>query len=222
MGVAIGDVIEFILEGNQSGLAGTRNIFHYEVSSANTVTPDSTFDQMGEAAKAFWDEIKATLKALSASAMVYTQVKSKLIRGANAGTQNLYLIPSDEQAGGQAAEVMPPFVAWGIRYQGAGGAQRNGYKRFAGVNEAWVTNGQASVEGVAAANALAGHLDNDITVFGGVGGIVDQLHMFPVIVKKAANGLDPSDITVIATWEPVGVTFYGVTSQNTRKIGRGI
>jgi len=61
-----------------------------------------------------------------------------------------------------------------------------------------------------------------VQVSGGIGGVVGQYDIRPVIVSKMSGGLDPSDIVVLRDWEPVGVVFGGIGSQDTRAYGRGI
>lgn len=221
MAISVDDILEFTLEGQFNGAVGTRNIFHYRVSNLDVGMSDTPFVALGGAARDFWAHIKDELNAMLSEVMRSKQVRARILTGSSAGVQNLYLIPTGEQPGLVGSNGMPPYVAHGYRYQGSGGAERNGYKRFAGVaesqNNAGVFDGSSTD-----ANALATALSDEIQVSGGVGGVIGQFDMKPVIVKKMAGGLDPSDIVVIDFWEPVGVTYYGITTQNTRKFGRGI
>lgn len=219
MAIGVDDVIEVVLQGTFNGAVGLRNVFHFQVSNVD-VGGDTPFEQMYATARDVWANMLDELRAITSAVVSYSQITAKVISGAEAGVQNLYLIPTGERAGLASGDALPPYVAYGFRYQGAGGAERNGYKRFAGVNEG--NNQHGAYAGDAAlVNDLATKLAADIQI-SGFDSIVGQYDIQPVIIKKMAGGLDPSDILVIAKWRPVGVTFYGLTTQNTRKFGRGI
>lgn len=110
--------------------------------------------------------------------------------------------------GADSGDVMPPFVAWGFKKARGSVLQRNGSMRLAGVTESLVSDGVATAGALAELNALA-------TVFSG--GLSD------------GSGNTWEQGYLIDTDNPQGGTFVGgtlwsytrVTSQNSRKFGRG-
>ncbi len=220
MAIAVDDIIQFTLRGIFNGSVGTRNVFHYRVSNLD-VGGDTAFDSLAHAARDVWATIFPALHALTTAKQVHTQFDAKIIRGADAGMQNVYVIPSGERAGTVAGDTMGPTDVYSFRLQGTGGVYRNGYKRFSGIPEAFQTEG-LWVGDNNNLNAMTAALAAQVQVSGGVGGVVGQYDLRPVIVSKMAGGLDPSDITVLRAWEPVGVVFGGIGSQDTRAYGRGL
>jgi len=220
MSIAVDDIIEFTLRGVFNGSVATRNVFHYRVSNLD-VGGDTPFDSLNHAARDVWATLFPALHDLTTAKQVHTQLDAKIIRGADAGMQNVYVIPSGERAGTVAGDTMGPTDVYSFRLQGTGGVFRNGYKRFSGVPEAFQTEG-LWVGDNADLDAMCAALAAQVQVSGGIGGVVGQYDIRPVIVSKMAGGLDPSDIVVLRDWEPVGVVFGGIGSQDTRAYGRGI
>lgn len=221
MPFASGDILEFILKGDFQGVVGTRNVFHYKLISVVDMD-DDPFAAMGFAASTLWEALLPDIVAITAVSQGYTELTAKVLTGDNADLQNTY-INTARLVGDVGSDSLPPQDAWGFRYQGAGGAQRNGYKRFCGVPEARQEQGRPSTSATVALAALAATLRADVSILDDADPTPLTIGiMTPVIVKKVAGGLDPDDIVVIASWEPVGVVAYGIGSQNTRKFGRGI
>lgn len=111
--------------------------------------------------------------------------------------------------GSVGGDVLPLFTAWGFRYNRSSRSTRHGYKRVPGVAEADTNAGQASAGVLARLAALETKLAADVV--GGNG------TWSPRIVK--ITGSSPNLV-----YTPAGVAsvqFYAVTSQNSRKTGRG-
>jgi hypothetical protein len=107
--------------------------------------------------------------------------------------------------GTRTGNTEPKFVAWGFRYQRAVQGQRSGAKRFGPVTDTDVDNGGATGGALTLLQALAVTLGTPI-----MEGIIET--WFPIILVRPATEEDPwvsHDIS--------GVTYIGVTTQNTRK-----
>jgi hypothetical protein len=116
----------------------------------------------------------------------------------------------DGEVATTSATAMPSFVAltWLLRRESL--ATRNGYKRFAGVNDATVDGNSVNISSTlldAVSDALSEDLMAGIAVLGE-----------PVIVRKPL--LVPAGTGY--TYASIGdASFLGVSTQNTRKRGRG-
>lgn len=107
----------------------------------------------------------------------------------------------------------PTFTAYGLRYNRSTRAGRHGYKRFPGVAEELVSYGTTTVSGalVTAMPALTDVLNNIISA-----GADNYQPMIPHRVLTTMPDLTQqyllNDLYAISS-----VTFYGLTTQNTRK-----
>jgi len=221
MAIDVGDVIEFTLKGRWGNVLETRNVFQFEVHSGAVGSPDAAFDSIKAGAQAFWTNISSAMATMTHVTQTYYQMDAKVIRGADYGVQNVYAISGF--TGAASGDPSPSFVCFTFRYQGTGGAHRNGYKRFAGVAESSTTGNNVAGGVFGDLEVLAAFLADNLTAMGGLGGVVAQWVAHPVVVKKVANGINPSDIDVVDTWPPVGVIPHlQLGSQNSRKLGIGI
>jgi len=112
-------------------------------------------------------------------------------------------------AGQVSGECLPPFVCWAIRLNRVSRIVRNGQKRYAGVSESQQENGiigtgTPTTNLELLAEKLATIIDHD--------GVPTWK---PIIVRLA-----PGDV-VTAKSDIAGGTVVGISSQNTRKYGRG-
>jgi len=117
---------------------------------------------------------------------------------------------ADNGGTGQVSgECLPPFVAWAIRLNRVSRVVRNGQKRFAGVSESQQTDGIINT-GTATTNLdllaakLATIIDHD--------GVPTWK---PIIARVDNTG------HMTASSDVAGATVVGISSQNTRKYGRG-
>lgn len=221
MALAVGDLIQYTLIGNFNGAVALRNVFHQRVTELGASDGGGTFNAIRLGARKLWENLNPDLRPLTVSLVRYTSVRARVIRGSDDGVSNLYLIDTGEQAGSVEAQSLPPANCWTFRYQGAGGIERNGYKRFSGISETQQDSGFQS--GVASLlDALAATLAEEQLVQTTDVIPIEVFRSVPVIVKKIASGLDPEDIDVLADWEPVGIVYNGIGTQNSRKFGVGI
>ena len=121
-------------------------------------------------------------------------------------------VPVTNNVGNNSGQGMPPFVCWAFRYNRATRAVRNGQKRIPGVPESGVEDGVASSGSLDAlagvATAMAGTLVSDALC-----------HYEPRIMRRV---FDPgTGITTYTDFPISGVIYTRVSSQNTRKFGRG-
>lgn len=221
MALAVGDIIQYTLIGNFNSAVALRNVFHQRVTELGASDGGGTFNAIRLGARKLWENYGTDIRTITASLVRYTSIRARVIRGADDGVANLYLIDTSAQAGIYEGQSLPPANCWTFRYQGAGGIERNGYKRFAGVPEAMQSNGFADGVG-GTLDALAATLAEEQLVQTTDIIPVEVFKSAPVIVKKIASGLDPEDLDVLADWEPVGIVYNGIGTQNSRKYGVGI
>lgn len=125
--------------------------------------------------------------------------------------------------GGATGDALPNYVSYSYRTQWLGGVVRRGFKRFAGVPETVNENGVIAAAAVTTLQALEGSLESDIEESGSI--------YRPCIVKRipyvTSGGSDAYRLPENAG-EAVfveGLTWQlqlNLTTQNSRKIGRGI
>jgi len=210
MGIPTGSLIEVSLV--QTYLAQqVLNVFQYAVD-----VPVGDADPVA-VGNAWWNAVKAAYRALPQSSMgnVFDSV---LVRQLNAptGAYGQYAIPPAEQAGTRtptgAPESLPPFVAAAVRLVVGSRVTRPGQKRFAFLNEADNTDGRLISSYVVPLQALMTILVADMLL--GAPSALTDLH--PIVVRKDAAG------AVTAHQPVVGYIINPwISSQNTRKIGRG-
>jgi len=114
-------------------------------------------------------------------------------------------------SGTQTGEGMPPYVSWAFTLYRASRLSRNGYKRIVGVPESLVSNGVAIPAAASYLTAFAALLASPIT--DPVSGAVFK----PVIYRKYAT----STGGLPGTFDVAAGVYGGVSTQNTRKFGRG-
>lgn len=106
----------------------------------------------------------------------------------------------------------PPFVAWAFRLNRTRTDVHHGAKRIAGVSEPWVTDGVADASILASLNAFSGLYQANL-----VG--VDGSNYEPRIMRRL---LDSSGHLIgYEDFEAGSASYVRVSSQNTRKFGRG-
>lgn len=185
------------------------NVFSYDILSISpSLTLAGSGDEIAEAWLASFGPIWANIISSS-----YLMSHMKI---------EIYENPLDfwegdfatAQAGTQSGSIMPAFTAWGFKLSRSSRLSRNGSKRFAGVTESNVDNG----------NPIAGIL----TYLDGVADWMGQTHVFDFgpgdVLNIELAPVIPHYVPLSDTWvfNPItSVAFTRVTSQNTRKVGRG-
>lgn len=167
---------------------------------------------------AWWNHVKATYRAMAALGL--GQVFQKVVgRELNAPTGELaeFGIPEGEQVGTRAnpspADFMPPFAAAGVRLLVSTRATRPGQKRLPLLAEADNQNGSLQPT----FTALVVNWANVITSTMTLGAPAALTALEPIICRKTPQGL------VTAHQLVTGYLINPlVTTQNSRKIGRGI
>lgn len=113
-------------------------------------------------------------------------------------------------SGQVSGDCLPPFVAWAIRLNRVSRVVRNGQKRFAGVSESQQENGIV-ISGTPTTNLTL--LAEKLATIIDHGGVPTWK---PIIAR-----IGPGD-SVTAQSDVAGATFVGISSQATRKYGRGM
>lgn len=146
-------------------------------------------------------------------------IQSTALNHVAVGTKNLDL-PTDfdfapvipPAPGLVAGDPMPPFVAFAFRLHRMQTDIHHGAKRYAGVPEPWVSAGVADASILATLFTLAGVLDDNLV---GASGATYEPRIMRRLLDAQGHLIGYEDF-------PMGIaTFVRVSSQNTRKFGRG-
>jgi len=195
----VNDVLELTLYQRYLGTVEVRNVLHYVVSSVTT-------GDEGSLATAFnLDVLPLLLDVQHTGLSHYKQVVANITDGI--GLSEIDLIP--DQPGVLAGELEPPFVCYAFRKNRLTRQTRSGQVRFAGVPEGAVNNGLAGVLVRDDLDELAEALGS--TISDGLGNTFS-----PAIIRKTATG----GVAIINGI--VNVEYVSISSQVTRKYGRGI
>jgi len=201
--MAIGDKYLLTLRGH-AVTSGTQiqNAFVYEQIAGSGNVNDLNV--------AFAAEIVPAIAAVCADEYVMDDVYTvNLINPAD------FAIGLIDEPGVGAGEYLPIFTTWTFSYLRTTRAINNGRKAIGILNEAAVVNGAPATVVDAAitslANALGGNIDNPIT----------SSDYSPRLWRRPGT-YDSGVVAAPGLFYPVGgVIFAGVSTQNTRKIGRG-
>lgn len=211
MAIGVDSLVEVTLNQLLSGSVAL-NVFQYEVSGSIPVGGAVAI------AEGWWNHVKTTTRALVVAGYgnVFRSVK---IRELNNPTGDFaeFDIPTGEQAGTRSnptqLEAVPPMMAAGARLTVGTRLTRSGQKRFGYLTEN-DSNGSALQSSYI--TLFAAWL-NVITANMTLGAPAALTILDPIVCKKDALG------NVVAHQEVVGYVINPyVTTQNSRKIGRGI
>ena len=210
MAITTGSLIEIALDMNVLGNQNM-NVYQYE---AGTIPPSILAVHIAEA---WWNHVKVAYRALATSAFS-TPFQSIRIRelNNNAGDYAEYDIPTAEKSGTRASPseptAMPPFSAAGVRLVVGTRLTRPGQKRLP-----FLTEGDNSVGLLGSAyTALTVTLMNILVANMTLGAPAATAVLKPVVTRKDAQGF-------VTAYQPVTgfLVNADVTTQNTRKFGRG-
>jgi len=209
MTIGVGSLVEISV--NMVAM-GQQNLNAYQYL-ANSVPPLITAVHIGEA---WWNHVKATMRAIWPSGFG-TPFVSVRVRELNNLTGEFaeYDIPVAERAGTRAnptGEKMPPFNALGVRLVVGTRATRPGQKRYSILYEGDQADGVLGAAPVAAVVALM----NVMTVDLALGAPAATAALRPIVTRKDSAGFVTASQTITGY-----LINPNVTSQNTRKIGRG-
>lgn len=206
---AIGDVYQIIDTQEMDGQK-VLNVYFY------TVTLSVLGADASDAAAAYIDQVLPLVAALQVSSVVHTSVKAQNLYHVSDVHEELISVP-----GGVTDDPMGTFEAIAIREIGDNGAVRGGAKRIAGIGESETTEGViTNVPFIDQLNDLCFELATTM-----LWGALDGGTMAPVIVKRildAGNYRLPTNSGEAILSTIVDALFTPlVSSQNTRKVGRG-
>jgi len=209
MTIGAGSLIEIVV--NMTAMSQQNlNAYQYDVSSSPG--PASAV----QIAEGWWNHVKATLRAIW-PAGYGTPFVSVRIRELNnlTGDYAEFDIPIAERAGTRAnptGEKMPPFNCLGVRLVVGTRATRPGQKRYSILYEGDQADGVLGSAPITAVNALMAVLTAQMTL--GAPAALTVLN--PIITRKDTAGFVTADQPITGF-----LVNPNVTSQNTRKIGRG-
>lgn len=207
MGILLDDILEITLvqtlQTNQA-----LNVFQFGVDELiETTTYEIVADHFEAAVVAAINDVQSTQVA-------NTRLQIKNL------TNGIDIYEKPLSGGGSYAGVaMPNFVAWAFRLVRTTGLTRHGAKRIVGPSEEAVGNNEPSTPAVALLNALATQLASPLVIVDTPG----DLTIHPVIVGRVTTpgaGYGSYDLSKINKVQ--SAQFIRVTSQTSRRLGRGI
>lgn len=168
-------------------------------------------------AEGWWNHVKASHRALASVTLgnVFVSVKIRELNNA-AGDYAEYDIPVAEKVGTRAnpgGDLLPPNLATGVRLVVGTRETRPGQKRAPFMFEADQASGANSATWMALVNTWAGVITNTMTL--GAPAALTELR--PIVVGKDATGFVVRDQFITGF-----LVNPNTTTQNSRKIGRGI
>lgn len=215
------DLFEVTLVGDYLGQQ-VRNVFHYRYIG------DALLDFVG--AEEIANSFVSTFFGASGSALrsgvfsdqiFYRSLRVKNLFDVGEFTESLFPTPF---SGVTTSEGAPPFISVGYRTPWLGGEVRRGMKRFSGVAEAAYDSGVLNSFATAGLNSLRSALGSSL--------VVDAGQAVPVIVGRikytTSDGKEayrlPENLAQATRVGSGTVWEYlpRVTTQNSRKVGRGI
>ena len=203
MSAGLGDFIRVtdkqILDGQT-----VLNVFFYRVVSITGITDG----YLGSLAAWFDLHVTTAIQGVQHAAINHKEMfLENLTNGVDIYT---YVYPGDRKGITTSGDVMPSFVTWGFQLMRENRNTRHGYKRFSGVGEVQVSNGQPDI-GSTYTDTLATALALDWT---------EGVYTFaePVILRH------PITVPLVSpVYSSIGsARFKGLGTQNTRKSGRGV
>lgn len=211
MAITLGSLIEMTVVMRLLGQV-TLNAWQYQVDgSAFLVEPV-------QIAEAYWNHVKATYRGIISSALgAAFQSVNILELNAPTGDYAEYPVPILERPGTRGVvglgDPMPPFNAVGVRLTVGTRVTRPGQKRFPGLYEGDNNSGILGPEMTLVVNNLMAVMTEPMIL----GAPAATIVLNPVVTRRDVSG-------AVTANQPVQgwVTNPNITSQNTRKIGRGI
>jgi len=198
--LAVGDVYEILLGGHLFGQE-CLNVFHY---MKNTGTGEPSLETF---LSVFKPEVVEEVAAMVSNQFTWDRLRIKDVNINGGEREEL----GPFQTGGlTSAEDLPPFCAWSFLMQRFNRLTFHGHKRFAGVPEALQDDGIPVSTAVTLAVDVSAALSATLTI---------GSHTYsPCIYSRYFQGeLRPTPVV-----NPiVDAVFKGISTQNTRKFGRG-
>lgn len=200
MAVADGDLIQ-VVDFQDYLEQEILNVYYYRF----VVLTGATFAVYSDLADWFEDNIITNVKAIQNGQLTHTSIEVRnLSNGLDIFTKTVSIAGTDGSGGPDAAAS---FLSVGFRLIRESLVTRNGYKRFAGINEANTSENQFAFPGTTEAD-IGAALADDVTL----GAVVTFV---PIIVKR------PIGTPPVASYlySDIGSAEYAghLGSQNTRK-----
>lgn len=204
MAIVVNDVLQFSISGTFLGQRWM-NVFHYGVGATDGT---ETLDEL----MAQW-----TLEYIAdVTPIMSAQVQIQYVDGKNLSNGIDIATATPSSVFGQSAgDVLPAFVAWSFRLNRMTALTRHGHKRIPGVTELRQTNGVVNADFLTQIGTVTSFLAEAFDVNGTT--------IAPIIVRRfpqehaQAGELDLTGINPV-----ISAAYLGISTQNTRKPGRGI
>lgn len=206
---SIGNVLEFVTVGRMTGFTQELlNVWHYRVSD---VTGGTTLDGDAQAiANDYAAEWLSTISPGLSTAFSFIGIRMTNLSDPDEFAEATFTTPVVGATGG---DYLPPFYTWGIELKRASRSTRNGRKALSGVAESNVSSGAPTSAAVTFFNSVAINAATPLLL--DFGSPLKTLDLVPIIVRRGAG------FSVLATNEISNGVFKGLTTQNSRKTGRG-
>lgn len=197
--MATGDLYQLIDVQSQSGQQ-VLNVYYYKQVSEGTAT-----NQVLALASAFESTLMGPIRDVQSIVVIHDHYQ--IINTDNTAEFGNVSTGEDGNIGG---DVLPPFVAYSFRWNRVDRAVRNGQKRIAGVPENFQNGGVATAAAEILLDVLATLMGNNIT------DPTTEAIFRPQIVHRSVPG-----VPIYTPYNVGSVEYTRISSQNTRKFGRG-
>jgi len=225
----IGDVVLFVVEGRVFEQVW-QNTHFYQVDDLSLSLQEGEFAEIVSAwAQWYQDNVHAEADAMCTSGMAWDRVRAENLFNVSELTVFEW---SPALVGSASGNALPTYAAYGFTCPSQRRGMNPGQRRLPGVPETFSGNfgaveGTAVTAGLAVAEAFGEDVALDFR--GGIG----ECTLRPVIVKRVRSGAGtdedpyeyelPRQVADRVTYSARNWTLRQyVTTQNTRKIGRGI
>jgi len=211
MGVDLGSKVRIVVNQTLLGQQ-VQNVLHY------VVTATAVDDTYAELAQGWWDDIKAAWRAAVTIPLVTDSVEA-YDNADPLGDYGIYTIPTAERPGLNGSDVESPFIAAGFRFGVANRTTKPGYMRLSGVRD-----GEVDAAGVINATLLTKYTTLATALLNGFNyGLLLAGHADLAVYgapHPASTRYPARDVAVYNDVTAITIPS-NVTTQNTRKIGRG-
>ena len=178
------------------------NVYHYVQLTDPDIGSEAAI--AAELNTQFYANVASMVTAIQDVALTHVRLES-----AQFGSFTAFDVVSNGDNGQVSGDALPSFAAWAFRLNRESRVVRNGSKRVGGVPESYQVNGLATS---AAITAMGPYITGLTAILS-----FDSIPVWqPVILRVPPDGSLPTVWSAIAD-----VGFGTVTSQNSRKIGRG-
>lgn len=208
--VSDGHVLEFSLTGvYETPSNKSLNIFQYQV---DTEAPFNLADYGQEICNSWYERVTSELQPLTSTLCSWQDV---VITNLSTPAEFWLGVPDTPVSGLVSGDTLPPYASWGFILRRTTKITRNGAKRFWGVPESMQVNGIPTAGAGVLLPSLADFLGAQ-QFHTAIGTPPIEFTLTPEIVRKNALG----EMTLHQ--HVYDGQFRAITTQNTRKFGRGM